>query len=259
MKNKVNIEYIDIIGFLGKSDVKLDLTNLVNIYVGVNGCGKTAVLKILKGIFTDNLLSIYNIDFKEIHIKFKNEDIIIIKKEDFFNSVLGRDNVILKLKTLLKKYRIKEKVLFLSDCRQPESDFIIEDLEKEKDVEEFIKICENFLYNKILKTKKFMSKIFNSKKIEIEVLYKDNLTKVDELSKGEKEILSIFSKLYFKEKKDIILLIDEPENSLSIKWQEELIPSIVKTGKCGLIVATTHSPFIFKNEYFDKNTRELIK
>lgn len=259
MKNKVNIEYIDIIGFLGKSDVKLDLTNLVNIYVGVNGCGKTAVLKILKGIFTDNLLSIYNIDFKEIHIKFKNEDIVIIRKEDFFNSESGKDNEVLKLKKLLKKYRIKEKVLFLSDFHQPESDFIIEDLEKEKDVEEFIKICENFLYNKILKTKKFMSKIFNSKKIEIEVLDKDNLTKVDELSKGEKEILSIFSKLYFKEKKDIILLIDEPENSLSIKWQEELIPNIVKSGKCGLIVAMTHSPFIFKNEYFDKNTRELIK
>lgn len=259
MKNKVNIEYIDIIGFLGKSDVKLDLTNLVNIYVGVNGCGKTTVLKILKGIFTDNLLSIYNIDFKEIHIKFKNEDIVIIRKEDFFNSESGKDNEILKLKKLLKKYRIKEKVLFLSDFRQLESDFIIEDLEKEKDVEEFIKICENFLYNKTLKTKKFMSKIFNSKKIEIEVLDKDNLTKVDELSKGEKEILSIFSKLYFKEKKDIILLIDEPENSLSIKWQEELIPSIVKSGKCSLIVAMTHSPFIFKNEYFDKNTRELIK
>lgn len=259
MKNKVNIEYIDIIDFLGKSDVKLDLTNLVNIYVGVNGCGKTAVLKILKGIFTDNLLSIYNIDFKEIHIKFKNEDIVIIRKEDFFNSESGKDNEVLKLKKLLKKYRIKEKVLFLSDFRQLESDFIIEDLEKEKDVEEFIKICENFLYNKTLKIKKFMSKIFNSKKIEIEVLDKDNLTKVDELSKGEKEILSIFSKLYFKEKKDIILLIDEPENSLSIKWQEELIPSIVKSSKCGLIVAMTHSPFIFKNEYFDKNTRELIK
>lgn len=259
MKNKVNIEYIDIIGFLGKSDVKLDLTNLVNIYVGVNGCGKTSVLKILKGIFTDNLLSIYNIDFKEIHIKFKNEDIVIIRKEDFFNSESGKDNEVLKLKKLLKKYRTKEKVLFLSDFRQLESDFIIEDLEKEKDVEEFIKICESFLYNKILKTKKFMSKIFNSKKIEIEVLDKDSLTKIDELSKGEKEILSIFSKLYFKEKKDIILLIDEPENSLSIKWQEELIPSIVKTGKCGLIVAMTHSPFIFKNEYFYKNTRELIK
>ena len=79
----------------------------------------------------------------------------------------------------------------------------------------------------------------------------------NELSKGEKEILSLFSKLYFKGKKDIILLIDEPEISLNINWQKELIPSIVKSGKCGLIVAMTHSPFIFQNEFFETCTREL--
>ena len=252
MENKVNIEYVSIIGFLGKSDVMIDLKNLVNIFVGVNGCGKTTTLKILKGIFTDNLLSIYNINFKELHIKFKNEDIVMIKKEDFFNSDLGRNNEISNLKKLLNKYKTKEKVLFLS-----EFDFVIEDLEVEKDVEEFIKICENFLHNKTLKTKKYMSKILNSKKIEIEILDKDNLLKDNELSKGEKEILSLFSKLYFKGKKDIILLIDEPENSLSINWQKELIPSIVKSGKCGLIVAMTHSPFIFQNEFFETCTREL--
>ena len=166
-ENKVNIEYVSIIGFLGKSDVMIDLKNLVNIFVGVNGCGKTTTLKILKGIFTDNLLSIYNIDFKELHIKFKNEEVVRIKKEDFFNSDLGRGNEISNLKKLLNKYKTKEKVLFLSDYRQPEFDFVIEDLEVEKDVEEFIKICENFLYNKTLKAKKYMSKILNSKKIEI--------------------------------------------------------------------------------------------
>ena len=80
IENKINIEYINIIGLFNKRDVMIDLKNLVNIFVGINGCGKTTTLKILKGIFTDNLLSIYNIDFKELHIKFKNEDIIVIKK-----------------------------------------------------------------------------------------------------------------------------------------------------------------------------------
>lgn len=257
IENKVNIEYINIIGFLGKSDVMIDLKNLVNIFVGVNGCGKTTTLKILKGIFTDNLLSIYNIDFKELHIKFKNEEVVRIKKEDFFNSDLGRNNEISNLKKLLNKYKTKEKVLFFSDYRQPEFDFVIEDLEVEKDVEDFIKICKNFLHNKTLKTKKYISKILKSKKIEIEILDKDSPMRDNELSKGEKEILSLFSKLYFKGKKDIILLIDEPEISLNINWQKELMPSIVKSGKCGLIVAMTHSPFIFQNEFFETCTREL--
>ena len=83
MENKINIEYINIIGLFNERDVMIDLKNLVNIFVGVNGCGKTTTLKILKGIFTDNLLSIYNIDFKELHIKFKNVDVVIIKKSSF--------------------------------------------------------------------------------------------------------------------------------------------------------------------------------
>ena len=100
MENKINIEYINIIGLFNKKDVMIDLKNLVNIFVGINGCGKTTTLKILKGIFTDNLKSLSNIEFKEIQIKFKNEDIIVIKKEDFFNSNLEKNNAISNLKKL---------------------------------------------------------------------------------------------------------------------------------------------------------------
>ena len=46
-ENKVNIEYVSIIGFLGKLDVMIDLKNLVNIFVGVNGCGKTTTRELL--------------------------------------------------------------------------------------------------------------------------------------------------------------------------------------------------------------------
>ena len=86
---------------------------------------------------------------------------------------------------------------------------------------------------------------------------KENLSNKINISNGELQILSIFFKLYFKNKEDIILLIDEPEISLSINWQEKLIPEMVNTEKCSLIIAMTHSPFIFKNEYFDKCTKEL--
>jgi len=85
IENKINIEYINIIGLFDKRDVKIDLKNLVNIFVGINGCGKTTTLKILKGIFTDNLKSLSNIDFKEIQVKFKDEEVAILKREELFN------------------------------------------------------------------------------------------------------------------------------------------------------------------------------
>lgn len=252
MENTLNIEYINIISLFNKRDVIIDLKNLVNIFVGINGCGKTTTLKILKGIFTDNLKSLSNIEFKEIQVKFKDEEVAILKREELF-SWSSENNGISTIKKLLNKYKAKEKVLFLSNYRQFENHFVIDSVNTiESEVESYINICQKFLYNKKL----IMNK--DSKgNIDIKILDKDSIIRENDLSDGEKQILSIFSKLYFKEKKDIILLIDDPEISLSINWQKELIPSIVKSEKCSLIVAMTHSPFIFENEFFEKCTREL--
>ena len=253
IENKINIEYINIIGLFNKRDVMVDLKNLVNIFVGINGCGKTTTLKILKGIFTDNLKSISNIEFKEIQVKFKDEELAVLKREELFNWSSEKNNGISSIKKLLNKYKTKEKVLFLSNYRQFENHFIIDNVNTiESEVESYINICQKFLYNKKL----IMNKDSEGN-IDIKILDDDSIIRENDLSDGEKQILSIFSKLYFKEKKDIILLIDEPEISLNINWQKELIPSIVKTGKCSLIVATTHSPFIFQNEFFETCTREL--
>ena len=262
MENTLNIEYINIISLFNKRDVIIDLKNLVNIFVGINGCGKTTTLKILKGIFTDNLKSLSNIEFKEIQVKFKDEEVAILKREELF-SWSSENNGISTIKKLLNKYKTKEKVLFLSNYRQFENHFVINSVNTidfvidsintiESEVESYINICQKFLYNKKL----IMNKDSEGN-IDIKILDKDSIIRENDLSDGEKQILSIFSKLYFKEKKDIILLIDEPEISLSINWQKELIPNIVKSKKCSLIVAMTHSPFIFENEFFEKCTREL--
>jgi predicted ATP-binding protein involved in virulence len=45
-----------------------------------------------------------------------------------------------------------------------------------------------------------------------------------------------------------IVLFDESELSLAIDWQQNLLPNIVKSGKCHFLLAVTHSPFIFENE-----------
>lgn len=250
MENKLKIEYINILGLFGKRDIKLDLKNLVHIYVGINGCGKTTVLKILKNIFLGNLKGLIQFNFKEIQIKFKDENAVNIKYEDIF----GWNNNISNFIKLIEKYKTKEKVIFLSSFRQLEKNFPVDNLENlNNNIENYIKTCEKFLYNKKIKVN--FSEFKN--KIDIELYDKENLSDKINISNGELQILSIFFKLYFKNKEDIILLIDEPEISLSINWQEELIPEMVNTEKCSLIIAMTHSPFIFKNEYFDKCTKEL--
>lgn len=71
---------------------------------------------------------------------------------------------------------------------------------------------------------------------------------LNQLSSGEKQIVSLFSKIYLEPEQDFIVLFDEPELSLSIFWQKNLLPDILNSGKCEFLLAVTHSPFIFDNE-----------
>lgn len=77
-----------------------------------------------------------------------------------------------------------------------------------------------------------------------------------QLSSGEKQIVSIFSRVYLDVTSTCIMIIDEPELSLSIEWQKNLLEDIYKSGKVGLMIVTTHSPFIYKNDY-RKYAREI--
>ena len=79
---------------------------------------------------------------------------------------------------------------------------------------------------------------------------------LSQLSSGEKQIVSLFSRLYLENNKETIVIIDEPELSLSIKWQSMLLPDIIRSGNCKLLLTVTHSPFIFDNE-FDLDAREM--
>ena len=121
--------------------------------------------------------------------------------------------------------------------------------EYDKSIKEFAKTCNNYLFEK-----KF---VFDESSLRLE-LFRDleNIEENDEdialdkLSSGEKQIISLFAEVYLKHlDKKFIFLIDEPEISLSIHWQRTLLPDIMKSGKCELMLAVTHSPFIFDNNF----------
>jgi predicted ATPase len=76
------------------------------------------------------------------------------------------------------------------------------------------------------------------------------------LSSGEKQIVSLFSHLYLSESQFYYVLIDEPELSLSVEWQNMLLPDIWNSGRCKFLLAVTHSPFICENE-FDKYATDM--
>ncbi len=76
--------------------------------------------------------------------------------------------------------------------------------------------------------------------------------KTNQLSSGEKQLLIIFFQVFLQEEKPSVLLLDEPEISLHLKWQFKLIETIRSINpNCQLIIAT-HSPGIFAEGWGDK-------
>lgn len=126
---------------------------------------------------------------------------------------------------------------------------------KEKRINSFVEICNNYITNKKL--------IYLNKETELKMNSSDGeIIDLSDLSSGEKQIISIFSKIYLDENKNFMIIIDEPELSISMKWQQMLLPDILKSEKCSLLLVTTHSPFIFDNEldlYAEDLTSSVIK
>lgn len=113
----------------------------------------------------------------------------------------------------------------------------------DESIKKFAEVC-----NKYLRPKKEI--VYNESTADIYIKQNRDNKKVqlNQLSSGEKQIISLFSKVYLESTGDFMLIIDEPELSLSVEWQEMLLPDIVSSGKCQLLLAATHSPYIFNNE-----------
>lgn len=114
--------------------------------------------------------------------------------------------------------------------------------EKEEAIKMFAKVCNEYLVNKMIS--------YDESAVKISITEKSSGEKINlkDLSSGEKQIVSLFCRVYLNSNKNFIVLFDEPELSLSIEWQERLLPDIVKSKKCDFLLAVTHSPFIFNNE-----------
>lgn len=156
------------------------------------------------------------------------------------------------------KARLKETVARIStaqevkDTEKVVAHFLLKLVElyseqqaSELDVRGFVGLCNQYLTGKQI--------IYDNTKYTIfirleggESTSKDAL-EMQNLSSGEKQIVSLFSHLYLSGKEKFFVVIDEPELSLSVPWQRRFLPDILDTGMCTGVIAVTHSPFVWEN------------
>lgn len=129
----------------------------------------------------------------------------------------------------------------------------------ESTVEQFIANCNKYLSgdDSSTTTKNKLERgadddkvlTFNKRNLRVTVSSRRTNRKIplDSLSSGEKQMISLFAQLYLYPRKKLVL-IDEPELSLSLDWQRKILPDILSSSTCQQVIAITHSPFIFDNE-----------
>ncbi|WP_159478611.1 AAA family ATPase [Chryseobacterium sp. 18068] len=114
--------------------------------------------------------------------------------------------------------------------------------------------------NQYLNLKQF---IYDESSISLQIFRNNSSDEIEleQLSSGEKQIVSLFSKIYLEQDKSFIILFDEPELSLSIYWQQRLLTDILDSRKCNFLLTVTHSPFIYDNtmENFAFGLTDYIK
>ena len=74
------------------------------------------------------------------------------------------------------------------------------------------------------------------------------------MSSGEKQMLAILLTVLVQDNQPYVFFMDEPEVSLHVDWQQQLIDLVLELNPNVQIILTTHSPAVIMNGWMDKVT-----
>lgn len=136
---------------------------------------------------------------------------------------------------------IKEDILHVNDH------FFQEIWDEKIEYKAFLQSINNFkdkffIVNKFLQKYEDLELKFNEN--EIKIFKRKEVIEHEKLSSGEKRILILFLNIVFSEEE--MLLIDEPEISLSINYQSKIITDLVELGNKKILMMATHAPLYIK-------------
>lgn len=193
-------------------------------------------------------------------LELKDEDDRLF--EDFFDSIEKIINDLISIaenrnnkKTKKNDIKIENMVISKWIINQPQLFRIIK-LSKlisdhQSNVKKLYEIKNNFLdaVNAFYKQTNKELRIKSDGVPEI-LINGNNPRKIDYLSSGERQILILLSHLYLNKNlpKNGIFIIDEPELSLHLLWQETFVDAIIKAKPDLQIILATHSPAIIQNK-----------
>lgn len=177
---------------------------------------------------------------KQISEENFNERYSTVKEKQKLLSIYGLSSVDEDNHTSFKEENAKPLLVYLDDTE--------EKLKVFDEISEKIKI-----FSSILNKRKF---IFKKLEISPDFGFKfttedGNTLSLTDLSSGEQQEVVLLYELLFRVKPDSLVLIDEPEISLHVAWQKEVLNDLLEIIKIKNIkvITATHSPQIIGNHW----------
>lgn len=88
----------------------------------------------------------------------------------------------------------------------------------------------------------------------IQFLQEGDILTTRQLSSGEKQMMLILLTVLLQDQQPYVLFMDEPEVSLHVDWQQQLVTIITELNPQIQLILTTHSPAVIMNGWLDKVT-----
>ena len=207
------------------TSIQLDSTFPVRLLTEVNQQKSQVTPKYINGIIEDiKRLNTYRALLSSVGIIDKQDD-------DFITNSLG---------TLNDTDALSILNLYINDNKQKLEVFS----HVAKKLEIMLRLINKRFKHKTISVDKKSGFIIKSN-------YEDREIDIEKLSSGEQNELIIFYNLLFKTSNNDIVLIDEPEISLHIAWQQQLINDLKEIAKeTGIsLLISTHSPDIIGDNW----------
>lgn len=241
----------------GSRDIRWDNINTdVNIIVGINGSGKTTLLNMIHGYYASSIRSVspqVNGKYISTRLHATPEK---LEKEIPILYLRSLDNVPLRDKRKSESQLLQElnaAVYQNADGTPSFFGYRMRMLDYANETEIIQSRINRYLeiVNNLFSDSKKTIEIQDSKLV---VKQKEGIIALDKLSSGEKQMLLLTMRVFLTNEKPAVIFMDEPEISMHISWQNQLIDILRELNPMAQLFITTHSPSVLSKGWGDKIT-----
>ncbi len=263
----MRVTEITVAGLFGIFDhvVPMNISKRVTIIFGPNGFGKTYTLRLVDALLNGRIELFSDIPFNSISVSFDDGSILVASRNEnnsitFSLSEEGKGAEDITFEKLKRVISAVIPVRLINTQRLMQFSDVVEDRRTINDYSEDLKkhIKEDGSARKLDLLLSIVNGRFTHKELKITEekgftveTASGTILRPDQLSSGEQHLIVLLYDLLFTVRQNSLILIDEPELSLHVFWQQQFIADLLKIIQLVSIdiLIATHSPQIIHDRW----------